>query len=137
MRTPITRRALLAATAAIAVWPRALRAAARRNRGPHPTPRPGITAAKVGTKDDLGKHADLLDLFDQIREIPEIADGIHCQCPCGSLEDYYSLLTCYETPGLMATSCPICQGQGRLVYRMHKEGKTLDEIRRGVDARFG
>jgi hypothetical protein len=31
----------------------------------------------------------------------------------------------------------MCQGQGRLVVRMHQAGKTLDEIRRGVDARFG
>jgi hypothetical protein len=49
---------------------------------------------------------------------------------------YYSLLSCFEGDA-MARTCPICQGQGRLVARLHREGKTLDEIRTAVDAKFG
>jgi hypothetical protein len=49
---------------------------------------------------------------------------------------YYSLLSCFEGDA-MARSCPICQGEGRLVARLHKEGKTLDEIRAAVDAKYG
>ena len=49
----------------------------------HPTPRPGITAAKVLTKDQLGeqqvRRARVLDL---VREIPEIVDVFRCQCGC-------------------------------------------------------
>lgn len=102
----------------------------------HPTPRPGITAAKVLTKDQLGDHKDAAPVFDLVREIPEIVDGIRCQCGCSALEGKYSLLSCYEGDG-MAAHCQICQGEGRLAHRLHKQGKTLDEIRAAIDAKFG
>ncbi|NOT07853.1 MAG: hypothetical protein HOP28_06570 [Gemmatimonadales bacterium] len=113
-----------------------LRALARRLRTGHPTPRPGITAEKIRAKDQLGGSKNLIELFDQVREIPEVIDGIRCNCGCADIPDFYSLLTCYEGDA-MARSCPICQGEGRLAARLHKEGKTLDEIRAAIDARFG
>ena len=102
----------------------------------HPTPRPGITAVKVLTKDQLGDHKDAAPVFDLVREIPEIVDGIRCQCGCSALDGKYSLLSCYEADG-MAAHCQICQGEGRLAHRLHKQGKTLDEIRAAIDAKFG
>ena len=102
----------------------------------HPTPRPGITSAKVLTKDQLGEHKDAAPVFDLVREIPEVVDGIRCQCGCAALEGKYSLLSCYEADG-MASHCAICQGEGRLAYRLHKQGKTLDQIRAAIDAKFG
>jgi hypothetical protein len=102
----------------------------------HPTPRPGITAAKVLTKDQLGEHQDAAPVFDMVREIPQVVDGLRCQCGCSALEGKYSLLSCFEADG-MAGHCQICQGEGRLAYRLHKKGKTLDEIRSAIDAKFG
>ena len=102
----------------------------------HPTPRPGITAAKVLTKDQLGDHADAAPVFDLVREIPQIVDGIRCQCGCATLDGKYSLLSCYEAEG-MASHCQVCQGEARLAHRLHKQGKTLDEIRAAIDAKFG
>jgi hypothetical protein len=103
----------------------------------HPTPRPGITAAKVLTKEQLGdEHKDAAGVFDMVREIPQVVDGIRCQCGCSELEGKYSLLSCYEADG-MAGHCQVCQGEGRLAYRLHKQGKTLDEIRAAIDAKFG
>jgi hypothetical protein len=103
----------------------------------HPTPRPGITAAKVLTKEQLGDdHKDAVPVFDMVREIPQVVDGIRCQCGCAELEGKYSLLSCYEADG-MAGHCQVCQGEGRLAYRLHKQGKTLDEIRAAIDAKFG
>ena len=78
---------------------------------------------------------DVADL-DAPREVPHVADGIRCYCGCADIPGYYSLLTCYEEGG-MAQICEICQGQGRLVYRRHQEGQSLDQIRRAIDARFG
>jgi len=104
--------------------------------GPHPTPRQGITAAKVLSKDDLSHDPALIPLFDGVREIPEIIDGIRCNCGCASAPGMYSLLSCYEGAA-MAQYCPICQGQGRLATRLHKQGKSLDDIRVAVDAQFG
>lgn len=102
----------------------------------HPTPRKGITGAKVMTAAQLVKSAYLVPLFDGIRAIPEIADGIRCSCGCAELPGYYSLLSCYEGDG-MATICPICQGAGKLTVRLHAEGQTLAQIRVAVDAQFG
>lgn len=102
----------------------------------HPKPRPGITGSKVITADQLAKYAHLIPLFEGIRAVPQIADGIRCNCGCAELPGFYSLLSCYEGDG-MAKICPICQGEGRLVVRLQKEGKSLDEIRAAVDAQFG
>jgi hypothetical protein len=102
----------------------------------HPEPRPGITAAKVLTRDQLKDHKDAAPVFDMVRQIPEIVDGIRCQCGCASMDGKYSLLSCYEADG-MAGHCEICQNEGRLAYRLHKQGKTLKEIRAAIDAKFG
>ena len=102
----------------------------------HPEPRPGITAAKVLSDDKLHDHPDCVTAFQQVREIPQIVDGIGCHCGCASREGFYSLLSCYEGEG-MAMMCEVCQGQGRLAYRQFKAGKTLDQIRAAIDARYG
>jgi hypothetical protein len=104
--------------------------------GPHPAPRPGITAEKVLTHEQLGAFANAYDAFDEVRQIPEIVDGIRCHCGCADDPAFYSLLSCYEGEG-MARVCEICQGQGRLAFRLHGSGKSLDEIRAAIDARFG
>jgi hypothetical protein len=103
----------------------------------HPTPRPGITAEKVATKEQLAEHADAIPVFDMVRQIPEVVDGIRCNCGCAERKENYSLLSCYEGADAMAAHCTVCQGQGRLAFRLHKAGKTLDEIRKAVDARYG
>ena len=120
--------------AARPVWASPRRVAAP---GPHPAPRPGITAAKMPTKEQLADAPKAEAVFDSVREIPEIVDGIRCHCGCADSPDFYSLLSCYEGEDAMAKACPVCQGQGRLAARLHKEGKTLDEIRTAIDARYG
>jgi hypothetical protein len=130
---------LALAVAWLTSWPRPVCATGRpRLRGPHPhpTPRPGITADKVLTAEQLGVWTSALPAFDEVRQIPEIVDGIRCNCGCADEPGFYSLLSCYEDEG-MARMCDICQGQGRLAFRLHRAGKTLDEIRAAVDARFG
>lgn len=128
------RQFLSTASAALATMflPRLAHAA----RLPHPTPRPGITGANVLTKAQLAGKPKLIPLFDSMREMAEVADGIRCNCQCEHPPAMYSLLSCYEGDG-MARDCAVCQGQGRLVARLHKAGKTLDEIRTAVDAKFG
>ena len=143
MRTPaLSRRRLLAAGAAAVATrllpPRAAWAAAWAAplRAPHPTPRPGITAAKVLSREALADAPELVPLFDAVRAMPGVVDGIRCHCGCATLAGHYSLLTCYEAPA-MALACPVCQGQGRVAARLHKAGKTLDEIRVAIDAQYG
>ena len=139
---PIPRREFVAAgvTAllALSVLPHRLlgrcgRGAARR--GPHPTPRPGIDASRVPASSALGDDREARDAFDTVRRIPQIVDGIRCHCGCA--DRLYSLLGCYEGEHPMAMHCQVCQGEGRLAYRLHRAGKTLDEIRAAIDDRYG
>ena len=104
--------------------------------GAHPDPRPDVDASEVLTAEELQRSPHVIDLYDGIREIPHIADGIRCMCGCADTPGYRSLLTCFEGGG-MATMCEICQTEGRMVIRLHKKGYTLDQIRAAVDARFG
>jgi hypothetical protein len=99
----------------------------------HPEPRPGIDASRVLPASEVPER--LKELFDQIRAIPEIVDGIRCHCGCAEIPDMYSLLSCYEGTA-MAQFCDICQGEGRLVTRLRSEGRTLAEIRKAVDEKF-
>jgi hypothetical protein len=66
--------------------------------------------------------------------MPHIADGLACYCGCELLGNR-SLLTCYSPTG-MARGCPICQGEARLAHRRWKEGQSLEQIRRAIDARY-
>ena len=102
----------------------------------HPEPRKGITAEKVIGTEALDGDEKLIKLFDGVRSIPEIVDGIGCRCGCVEQEGMYSLLSCYEVDSAMARFCPVCQGEGALVVRLHGEGRTLEQIRKAVDARF-
>lgn len=104
----------------------------------HPEPRPGITAEKVMTRAELearNVEDHVYGIFDMVREMPEIADGIDCYCGCAVRPGYRSLLTCYYADG-MATGCPICQGEAELAYRRWKDGQSLERIRRAIDARY-
>ncbi len=143
MHHEFSRRTFLAAgvTALVALLVPGRTASAARVRaqvtGPHPTPRAGITGAKVLSKEQLAGKPQLVGLFDSVRAIPEVIDGIRCNCGCAHSHGFYSLLSCYEGKDAMAKDCAICQGQGRLAVRLHKAGKSLETIRAAVDAKFG
>jgi len=141
MFSPSRRRflaACLGVAALGAAGPRSLWAAGRRGLADpgHPTPRPGITAANVLPDSALVDYPSCQSAFVAVRQIPQIVDGIRCNCGCAELPGFYSLLSCYESAG-MARLCPICQGQGRMAFRLFTSGKTLDEIRAAIDARYG
>ena len=101
----------------------------------HPTPRPGITAARVLPDASLTDKS-AAPVYAMVREIPQIVDGIRCNCGCADLAGFYSLLTCYEQGG-MAQHCVICQGQAKLAHKLHAEGWSLNGIRTAIDAQFG
>ncbi|MDQ6831514.1 MAG: PCYCGC domain-containing protein [Gemmatimonadota bacterium] len=100
----------------------------------HPDPRPGIDASHMLTRAQV-HGSDAKEVFDMVRQIPQIADGIRCHCGCADLPGFYSLLSCYEKDG-MAQHCSVCQGQGRLAFTLFKKGKALDEIRAAIDAKY-
>ena len=134
MRRDFTRRSfvtsLASSAAAVLLLARAAKAAEK-----HPAPRPGITGEYVLKHKDLARYPKLVPLFDAVRKIPEIFDGIHCSCGCTRPVDYYSLLSCFEGAG-MARECSTCQDEARLVIKLHKQGKTLTQIRAAFDREF-
>ena len=124
--------------------PDAARAGVRRHRcraagatGPHPDPRPGIDASHMPAAEAVRTHPHAVAAFDEGRMIPEVLDGIRCQCGCASEAGMRSVLSCYEGADAMALECDICQGEARLAYRLHRQGQTLDQIRAAIDARYG
>jgi hypothetical protein len=122
---------------ALALIPVFLLTVAGRRSIIHPTPRRGITGARVLTAAQLRDvDPEVVRSFDMVRAIPQIADGIFCHCGCEELPDHYSLLSCYEGDG-MAQGCIVCQGEGRMAYQLHRQGKTLDQIRAAIDRHFG
>lgn len=129
------RRFFTVCSAALAATLVPSRAAWAQPEFPHPDPRPGITGKNVLRKEQLAASPRLIPLFDSVRDIPEVLDGIRCNCGCTAPPELRSLLSCFEGKG-MARDCSICQGQARLAVRLHKEGKSLREIRTAIDAKF-
>lgn len=136
----MNRRSFLSALPGVALLSALIpgRATALRHRLDHPEPRPGIDASGVVPEEQLraeGMSEEVIEIYNGIREIPEIADGLACYCGC-MLMGNRSLLTCYSATG-MARGCVICQGEGRVAYQRWKEGQSLEQIRRAIDARYG
>src|SRR2546423_166080 len=132
----LTRRRFLALLPLVLLPRRARASGLCGIAGPrHPDPRPGITAARVLAASRLTDKS-AAPVFDMVRKIPEIVDGIRCSCGCADVKEFYSLLSCYEGDG-MAQHCVVCQGQARLAYKLHKQGRSLAAIRKAIDAEFG
>jgi Protein of unknown function with PCYCGC motif len=135
-RRTFLRLLALGAAAFASSRPATASAGLPRSQTLHPEPRPGVDGSRVLTAEQLADAPELIELYDAIREIPHIVDGIHCYCGCAPLEGFRSLLSCYETSG-MPMHCDICRDQGRLAVNRAKEGQSLAQIRRATDARFG
>ena len=104
--------------------------------GKHPDPRPGVDASRVLKREQLTEHPEAAPVFDMVREMPQIADGIRCTCGCAEDPDFRSLLSCFEGEG-MAQMCQVCQAQAKLASKLHRRGKSLKQIRAAIDAEFG
>lgn len=100
----------------------------------HPEPRKGVTAERVLSGTDMKKKR-AQGAYEMAAKIPHVLDGIFCHCDCHDVHGKRSLLECFEVE--MASSCGICMGSAETAYRMHEKGKTLDEIRTAIDAKYG
>ena len=137
INSTVTRRGFLAllpgvllAVSARPGWPSSAGAFAQSK---HPTPRRGIDASRITPAKDVDGGPAVREAFELVRQIPQVVDGIRCHCGCAEMEGVYSLLSCFEKDG-MAQHCDVCQSLARLAHRMHRAGKSLDQIRTAVDA---
>jgi hypothetical protein len=123
--------AAVAVIAIAALWLVARGASAGR----HPEPRPGITAAEVLQPSTYAGYDQIVRAYEAAQQVPQVLDGLYCHCQCRENFKHRSLLSCFQSEH--GASCDICQGEATMAAGMHRQGKSLEEIRRAVDARFG
>lgn len=101
----------------------------------HPTPRPGITAAKVLADPAIPRTPGAAEAYAAARSAAATLDGVYCHCDCSKHAGHRSLLSCFE--GEHGAYCDICMGEAMLASGMAKQGKSLTEIRAAIDRQFG
>ena len=133
----ITRRDAIAKAAAVAFLTLAPRRAwsLPRKPFPHPDPRPGITGANVLPPEQLPDRKRVREAFEAARRNPDIFDGVYCVCDCAEEMGHRSLLACFESR--QPTGCWGCQEQAEFMSRWIRDGKTLTEVRKAVDEKWG
>lgn len=102
----------------------------------HPTPRPEATPDRVAdaSRVEAKGYPEQARVYALAKEIPQVLDGIYCHCDCSKRHAHYSLLTCFETGhGVL---CRVCLESVVRAHELHKEGKTLEQIRAAIDAEF-
>jgi len=101
----------------------------------HPTPRPGITAAKVVPTSLLPRTPGASEAYAAAREAAATLDGVYCHCDCSKHAGHRSLLTCFESEH--GAYCDICMGEAMLASGMAARGQSLTDIRAAIDRQFG
>lgn len=101
----------------------------------HPEPRPGITAAGVLAPSTYAGYDQIVRAYVAAQQVPQVLDGLTCYCQCRENFSHRSLLSCFQSEH--GASCDICQIEAMMAEDMHRQGKSLEEIRQAVDARFG
>lgn len=78
------------------------------------------------------KLQSIREAYSAAKEIPDVLVQQPCYCFCQRM-GHRSLLDCFRD--LHATSCDICINEARLAGRLHREGKTAEEIRAAIIAK--
>jgi hypothetical protein len=73
--------------------------------------------------------ANFREAYSVAKEIPDVLAQQPCYCYCQRM-GHRSLLDCFRD--LHATSCDICINEARLAGRLHRQGKTAEEIRAAI-----
>jgi hypothetical protein len=102
--------------------------------GRHPEPRPGITAAGVLPPSRYAGYDRIVRAYEAAQLAPQVLDGLYCYCQCREHFGHRSLLECFQSEH--GSACDICMAEATLAAQMHRQGQSLEEIRRAVDAQF-
>ena len=78
------------------------------------------------------KIQSIREAYSAAKETPDVLVQQPCYCFC-QRQGHRSLLDCFRD--LHATSCDICINEARLAGRLHREGKTAEEIRAAIIAK--
>jgi len=75
---------------------------------------------------------NIREAYSAAKEIPEVLAQQPCYCHC-QRQGHRSLLDCFAS--LHSTSCDICINEARLAGRLHREGKSAEDIRAAIIAK--
>ena len=75
------------------------------------------------------KSADVRKAYQTAKEMPEVLAQQPCYCYC-QRKGHRSLLDCFRTDH--AASCNICVKEALLAIRMHRQQKSIQEIRTAI-----
>jgi len=112
----------------------AVRVGTTSGGGPHPDPRPGVTAEFVVGADRYASAPFISSTYTMAAAIPNVLDGLFCYCGCAANFGHRSLLTCFESDH--GAGCDVCLQEAAMAYRMTQDGASLDQIRAQIDATF-
>lgn len=99
--------------------------------GHHPEPREHIAHDHVAPAAQFAAYPRVAETYTIAARIPHIIDGIYCYCACSEHSGHYSLLDCYKDAH--AARCDVCLSEAAMAWRMHQDGKSLDDIRVAID----
>ena len=99
--------------------------------GHHPEPREHIAHDHVAPAAQYSAYPRVARTYAMVAEIPGVIDGIYCYCACSEHSGHYSLLDCYRDAH--AARCDVCLSEASMAHRMHRDGHSLDDIRRAID----
>ncbi len=64
-------------------------------------------------------------------QVPQLLYQMPCYCRCDLAMRHKSLHSCFE--GTHAAACSTCMSEAAYVYRENKQGKTVAQIRAGIE----
>ncbi len=68
------------------------------------------------------------------QQIPEICAKLFCYCGCDLTDCHGDLLDCFTCDH--GVDCKICQDEAILALKLHKKGKSLEDIQKAIDKKY-
>ena len=78
------------------------------------------------------QNANIREAYSVAKQIPEVLAQQPCYCYCQRM-GHRSLLDCFRSSH--SASCEICINEARLAGQLHRQGKSLEEIRAAIIAK--
>jgi len=76
-------------------------------------------------------HVYQVRAYQMAKEVPNVLHQLPCYCRCDRSMGHNSLHSCFE--GTHGAACSTCMKEGVYAYQQTKKGKTVSQIRAGVE----
>ncbi len=76
-------------------------------------------------------HPYQVKAYQMAAKVPAVLHQLPCYCRCDRALGHNSLHSCFE--GLHGAECSTCMKEGVYAYKMTKQGKTVKQIRDGIE----